>query len=132
MIALVLKGGLCVSFDDRFAVSVKLGDPGQLFDIQTGRCYMLFAGHTGMISAVKFNQKLLVSAGSDATLRIWEISSGRCERVIEGHLGEITCLQLDDDIVISGSEDHTAKVYLHFVINTNWNGLIYTRLKGLI
>ncbi|KAJ8328030.1 hypothetical protein QVD99_006242 [Batrachochytrium dendrobatidis] len=105
------QSGLCVSFDDRFAVSVKLGDPGQLFDIQTGRCYMLFAGHTGMISAVKFNQKLLVSAGSDATLRIWEISSGRCERVIEGHLGEITCLQLDDDIVISGSEDHTAKIW---------------------
>ncbi|KAH6595977.1 hypothetical protein BASA50_005450 [Batrachochytrium salamandrivorans] len=104
-------GRLCLNFDDQQAVSVKVGEPAQLWDIQTGQPKMVLGGHEGMISAVKFDRRMIVSGGSDATVRIWNAETGACLHTLIGHLGEVTCVQHDADIVISGSEDHTARIW---------------------
>jgi hypothetical protein len=47
------RGNLCMQFDDRWVVSVALGQEGKVWDLNTGRCHMRLHGHDGIISAVK-------------------------------------------------------------------------------
>nr|XP_054759889.1 F-box/WD repeat-containing protein 11-like [Lytechinus pictus] len=62
-------------------------------------------GHTGVVSCLQFNDRLLVTGSHDRTLRIWSMIDYECKHVIKHHSDAVTCLILEDDVVISGSFD---------------------------
>ncbi len=80
----------------------------RLWDLQTGKCLAVLAGHTRSVIAIVFHPdgKHALSGSEDHTIRLWDLTSKKCTRVYEGHkLGvKSLCLSPDGKFVLSGSE----------------------------
>ncbi|KAI8812325.1 WD40-repeat-containing domain protein [Cladochytrium replicatum] len=127
------NGQLYLNFDDRWVVSISLGDVGRMWDMHTGEIRFRFSGHNGIITAVKFDQRyrFVVSGGVDGVIKVWyagdelslrscsqsadsqnnQLSPGQCILTCVGHTDEIVCLQHNDDTIVSGSEDKTVRIW---------------------
>lgn len=71
--------------------------------------------HTGIISAMNFNQKgsLLATSSWDHSVRLWDFEKGSLQRTFLGHRGEVWSVALppQGDYIASGSKDGEVRIW---------------------
>jgi WD40 repeat protein len=85
----------------------------RLWDLASGACERVFAGHQGSVIALAvLDDGRLASGSRDKTIRLWDPASGACEPVCEGHQGPVKALAvLGDGRLASGSDDNTIRLW---------------------
>jgi WD40 repeat protein len=100
----------------------------KIWNLQTGKCDMIFTGHTDWVNcvAVYVSQKQLadslidrvhldgciISGSDDATVKIFNIQTGKCDITFTGHTNTVNCVAvLSDGRIVSGSDDRTIKIW---------------------
>ncbi|KIM48632.1 hypothetical protein M413DRAFT_20992 [Hebeloma cylindrosporum] len=76
----------------------------RVWNLQTGECQHVLAGHTSLVGLLGLSPSYLVSAAADSTLRIWDPDTGEIRHTLAAHTGAITCFQHDEFKVLSGSD----------------------------
>jgi WD40 repeat protein/pSer/pThr/pTyr-binding forkhead associated (FHA) protein len=106
---------LCLSEDNRFALSGSNDNTLKLWEVDTGRCLRTFAGHTNYVTSVclSADSRFALSGSNDNTLKLWEVDTGRCLRTFAGHTNYVTsvCLSADSRFALSGSWDKSLKLW---------------------
>ncbi len=82
----------------------------RVWNLSTGTCNHILAGHTSLVGLLGLSPSYLVSAAADSTLRVWDPDSGELRHTLAAHNGAITCFQHDEFKVLSGS-DGTLKMW---------------------
>jgi WD40 repeat protein len=96
---------ICLSRDERFALSGSNDKTLKLWEVATGRCLRTFRGHKSGVQSVCLSQDgryaLSGSEGDyfepDNTLKLWEVESGRCLRTFEEHKKGVSSVCLSQD-----------------------------------
>jgi WD40 repeat protein len=85
----------------------------RLWDIQSGACLKVLAGHTnGIDGALAMIDGRVLSWSGDKTLRVWDVQSGTCLKVLEGHGTPVAgALALSDGRVLSWSFDERLRLW---------------------
>jgi WD40 repeat protein len=91
----------------------------RLWNITTGECLQIFAGHRRYIfsvaaAPVPSNGISLIASGSnDQTIKLWNIQTGECLKTLEDHQGWIQAIAFNPDatLLASGSTDQTIKLW---------------------
>lgn len=91
------------------------------WDAAQGHCTHVFRGHSGVISALKFDISLsstaprsrLISGAEDSNIRIWDLTSRQCLATLEGHVSIVRGVEItpDGQTLISGSRDRVLNVW---------------------
>jgi WD40 repeat protein len=68
-------------------------------------------GHKGPVLALQFDEKKLITGGSDKTLKVWDLRSRKLLKSLTGHSQAVTCLHYTDLKLVSGSLDKMIKVW---------------------
>ena len=82
----------------------------RVWNLNTGGCAHILAGHTSLVGLLALSPSYLVSAAADSTLRVWDPDTGELRHTLAAHQGAITCFQHDEFKVLSGS-DGTLKMW---------------------
>ena len=82
----------------------------RVWNLSTGQCQHVLAGHTSLVGLLGLSPSYLVSAAADSTLRVWDPDTGELRHTLAAHNGAITCFQHDEFKVLSGS-DGTLKMW---------------------
>ena len=82
----------------------------RVWNLSTGGCQHILAGHTSLVGLLGLSPSYLVSAAADSTLRVWDPDTGELRHTLAAHQGAITCFQHDEFKVLSGS-DGTLKMW---------------------
>ncbi|PPR01436.1 hypothetical protein CVT26_015439 [Gymnopilus dilepis] len=53
------------------------------WDITTGKCQMVFIGHTAPVIRLRLDEERIYSASGDCTIRVWDRYQGDCSHVVE-------------------------------------------------
>jgi transcription initiation factor TFIID subunit 5 len=87
----------------------------RMWDIQGGRCFRLFSGHTGGISCISVSEdgRLMASAGEDKSIMLWDLASGKLLKKMLGHKSAVYSLDFSKEgsILVSGSADGTVRLW---------------------
>ena len=85
----------------------------RLWDLGSGECVRLMAGHTHSVRCLALTEKSRVASGSgDKTIKLWDLGTGACIKTLSGHTFTIlTLLAIDKTRLISGSADKCIKVW---------------------
>ncbi|KAF9444935.1 WD40 repeat-like protein [Macrolepiota fuliginosa MF-IS2] len=85
----------------------------RVWDIKTGYCIYVLAGHTSTVrcARVLHNRPIAVSGSRDGTVRVWDIQRGRALRILSGHGHSVRCLDVCGNRIVSGSYDTTCRVW---------------------
>jgi WD40 repeat protein len=106
---------VCLSTDNRFALSGSSDNSLKLWDIATGQCLCTFIGHANYVSSVCLSAdcRFALSGSWDNTLKLWDVATGQCLRTFIGHTDVIfsVCLSADCRFALSGSWDNTLKLW---------------------
>ncbi|KAI1098204.1 WD40 repeat-like protein [Jackrogersella minutella] len=83
------------------------------FNWRYGRCTIkTFAGeHTNGITALQFDDNMLVTGSYDSKIKLWDMEKGEVIRTLHGHTMGIRALQFDDRMLVSASLDGTVKIW---------------------
>lgn len=54
----------------------------RLWDLSTGKCQSVLAGHEDAVLCVRMNDRFVVSSAEDQTIRVWRRDGGRCVRTL--------------------------------------------------
>jgi WD40 repeat protein/serine/threonine protein kinase len=104
-----------LSPDGQYMMSRDTNNTMTLWEVATGRCHRIFAGHNDWVLAVCFTIDGLhvLSGSADKTLKLWDVATGRCIHTFEGHKHYVNIVRGSPDgcRVLSGSCDHTLKVW---------------------
>jgi WD40 repeat protein len=73
--------------------------PIQVWDLASGKELRRLAGHTNLISSLKFSpdSKLLASAGHDQTIRVWNVMTGALVKCLKGHQAAVYAVAWSPD-----------------------------------
>ena len=106
---------VCLSQDNRWALSGMLDSTLQLWDAATGQCLRIFEGHESHVYSVclSSDNRWALSGSCDKTLRLWDVATGQCLRIFEGHAESVTSVYLSSDsrFALSGSSDKTLRLW---------------------
>jgi WD40 repeat protein len=109
------------SADARLMLTTKFfGGAISLWDIDSGRVIKKFAGHLGMVPAVKFSSdaKRFVSGGDDGAIRLWDIETG-------GEIAQFISLQDGEWIVLAPEGYYNCSVNAHKYLHIKVGGKVY-------
>jgi transcription initiation factor TFIID subunit 5 len=86
----------------------------RLWDIQTGECVRLFAGHTGGVRSLAMDPegRYAATGGEDGKVMIWDLGTGRQVTSYQAHTAPVTSIDYsaDGEIVASGSLDYSIQL----------------------
>jgi WD40 repeat protein/serine/threonine protein kinase len=106
---------VCLSTDNRFALSGSSDNSLKLWDIATGQCLCTFIGHANYVSSVCLSAdcRFALSGSWDNTLKLWDVATGQCLRTFIGHAGSVlsVCLSADRRFALSCSSDSTMQLW---------------------
>ena len=106
---------VCMSADNRLALSGGVDKTLKLWDTATGKCLRTFTEHTEQVNSVciSLDGKYALSGSRDTTVKLWDTATGKCLRTFEGHNGGISsvCISRDGRLGLSGSGDTTLKLW---------------------
>jgi WD40 repeat protein len=106
---------VCLSSDNRWALSGSSDETLRLWEVATGRCLRTFEGHAATVESacLSSDNRWALSGSSDETLGLWEVATGRCLRTFEGHAADVysVCLSSDNRWALSGSLDNTLRLW---------------------
>lgn len=106
---------LCMTGDEKFALSASTDGTLRVWDVETARCLRVVKAHKGAVTSVCLtpDERHAVTAGTDGRIHLWELSTGRRVRTLAGHEGVVTSVCVSDDgrLCLSGSADRTVKVW---------------------
>ena len=86
----------------------------RVFDVKSGRCVVILAGHDNWITDLFFhpNGKYLISTADDKSIRMWDLQIGRCYRKIyNAHDHFISCFDMKGKFAATGSVDTSVKIW---------------------
>ena len=110
---------LAFSPDGMRAVSGCLDQTARVWNVLTGECKLVFAGHCGFwgwrgVVGVAWlpDGTQAMSASEDGTLRVWDVSTGQESRRYQ-HGGAIRCLAVTPDgrLAVTGGSDGVVRVF---------------------
>jgi WD40 repeat protein/serine/threonine protein kinase len=106
---------ICLSADNRLALSGTWKNEVQLWEVTTGKCLRTFQGHKDEVNSVSLsaNSQFALSGSDDSTLKLWEVDTGKCLRTFAGHKEQVNSVSLSVDgrFALSGSRDKTLKLW---------------------
>lgn len=106
---------VAVTPDRRRAVTGGDDNKVRVWDIESGRCVHILAGHSHQIMSVAITPDGLraVSASRDKTLRVWDIERGESLRIVCGHAESVQAVAMtaDGSRAVSASLDKTVRVW---------------------
>lgn len=106
---------VALSDDAAWAVSAGADRTIRIWQIDSGTCRSVLAGHTDWVRSVAISRdgRLIVSAGWDKTVRVWDASDGRCLQVLSGHTNCVNsaCFSPGANLVASGGWDKAVRVW---------------------
>ncbi|KAI8869049.1 WD40 repeat-like protein [Ramicandelaber brevisporus] len=91
----------------------------RIWNIATGECIAILAGHSEGVWALAFDNLRATTASADGSVMIWDVPRGRPLHRLEGHVGSVTDVSLSDTRVVSGGEDGNVCIWDFGVINNN-------------
>jgi WD40 repeat protein len=90
-------------------------DPGEIWDLESGRKLATLSGQTGSIQSIRYSPdgSVVATGSTDGTVRVWDAASGDQLLVLEGHEGEVSALAFSPDgaKLASSSPDGTVRVW---------------------
>lgn len=99
---------VCLSADDRFALTDSEDKTMKLWNVGSGRCLRTFEGHSKAIHSISLSGdcRYALWGGADF-LKLWQVSSGRCVRTFKKSRGAISSASLSADgrLVLSGDSN---------------------------
>jgi WD40 repeat protein len=103
-----------VSTDGKWLATVGAENVIQLISLADGKPGLVFKGHTGVISGLKFttDNTKLVSSSADKSVRVWNVADGAVIARIDTPAA-VTALTLNQDStqIISGGADNTIRTW---------------------
>ncbi|GMH44178.1 hypothetical protein BSKO_12112 [Bryopsis sp. KO-2023] len=101
----------CVQFDDEKIVSGSDDGTIRFWDMESGKCTMMFNPLAGCVFSLKFKDGNVYSSGSRPTISVHEEKSGQSKQTLSGHTDWVNCLDVDEDRLVSGSNDGLIKIW---------------------
>ena len=87
----------------------------RLWNLQTGKCKRLYAGHTRAVECVVWSpdQQYALSGSDDKTIRVWELGTGCCIRTLSGHTDDVWAVAWSHDqhYACSGGGDCSIRLW---------------------
>ncbi|XVV38413.1 protein kinase domain-containing protein [Streptomyces sp. CA-100214] len=76
----------------------------RVWDLETGRCRHVLAGHKSWVTAMCFSadERFAATGSHDRTIRIWDVAAGTCVRILRGHTADTLSLSADVKFLLSG------------------------------
>ena len=107
----------CVAFspDGKKLATVSQDGTVKVWDVETGRELIHYAGHTDSVRGVAFSPdgKNIASGGADKEVRIWDSATGKDVQTLPGHTESLTCVAYSPDGVwlATGGVDRKLRLY---------------------
>jgi len=81
-----LVSSLCISHDQKFALSGSYDKTMRLWDMASGECIRVFNGHTDSVTAVAMSAdgKWTLSTSLDNSMRLWDVDTGNPIQIMTG------------------------------------------------
>ncbi|KAF7295573.1 WD40 repeat-like protein [Mycena indigotica] len=97
----------------RTLVSGSYDSTVRVWDLVSGECRWVLAGHTQKVYSVVLDPKRdqACSGSMDGTVRIWDLKTGHCVHTLTGHTSLVGLLQLSPQTLVSASADATLCVW---------------------
>jgi WD40 repeat protein len=87
----------------------------KLWEVDSGLCFGLLAGHIASVNSVAFSSdgRLLASASRDRTIKLWDVSRGQVLDTLRGHEDEVRAATFSPDgqWLASGGHDKTVRIW---------------------
>ncbi|MEO8890659.1 MAG: WD40 repeat domain-containing protein, partial [Coleofasciculaceae cyanobacterium] len=97
----------------------------RLWDVNTGHCLRVLAGHQNEVRCVAFSPnsaavatlgasgQTLASGSGDQTIRLWDVNTGHCLNVLQGHHSEVRCVAFSPNgqLLASGGRDGMVRLW---------------------
>ncbi|KAL0956913.1 hypothetical protein HGRIS_003017 [Hohenbuehelia grisea] len=102
-----------LSVHGRIAASGSYDTTVRVWDIVTGDCKWVFAGHTQKVYsiALDFPRAQVYSAGMDGTVRVWDLHDGSCKQILWGHASLVGLIDVSPRFLVSASADATLRTW---------------------
>ena len=100
-------------------VSGSMDRTARLWEVSSGACLQIFAGHSAGVSSVAAVDEVTLLTGSiDTTLKLWDALRGVCLRTYWGHSSIVTGVSVTDDdrTFVTSSVDRTINVWVLTVL----------------
>lgn len=102
----------CLKMSDaNTAISGSRDTQLRVWDITTGQCKSVLAGHQASVRCLEIHDDLVVSGSYDTTAKIWSISQGVCLRTLQGHFSQIYAIAFDGNRIATGSLDTSVRIW---------------------
>jgi small GTP-binding protein len=106
---------IAVTDDGRRAASGSNDATIRLWDVESGKHWVLSGGHRDAVFAVAMTAdgRRLVSGSRDKTLKVWDLESKKCRATLRGHTAAVFAVAIRPDgaACLSGSADGTIRVW---------------------
>ncbi|WP_017716628.1 serine/threonine-protein kinase [Kamptonema formosum] len=97
---------LATGSDDRTA---------RLWDLDTGECLRIIAGHSNFVKSVAFSPdgRILATGSDDRTVKLWDVAGGGLLRTLAGHSHAVKSVAFSPEgqCLASGSWDKTVRLW---------------------
>jgi WD40 repeat protein/serine/threonine protein kinase len=96
---------VCLSVDNRWALSGSTDHTLRLWDLATGQCLQIFNGHEYEVTSVCLSTdgRWALSGSADCTIKLWDVATGQCLRTFNGHESMVNsvCISADSRVALS-------------------------------
>ncbi|KAJ3312458.1 hypothetical protein HDV04_003058 [Boothiomyces sp. JEL0838] len=104
-------GFICMDFNDKHAISIKVGQPTKVWNLETGECNLRLDAETQLFTAVKFNDTYIVGGFNSGDIKVWSVEDKSLKFVLRGHTEEVGSISIYKNSAASGSEDCTIRIW---------------------
>ena len=107
----------CVTFHPNcnYVLTGSLDATARLWDVQSGSCVRVFAGHFGSVDTVSVSPdgKTIATAGEDNFVNLWDIGSGKKLATLHGHTRRVQSIDFSREgtLLASGSDDCSLRLW---------------------